>query len=262
MSCSPDFKAFTDRRAGNMPLRWLLTVGLYCWLIRWMPVDTCQAQHPLIERYRHEAITRWEGELKKLEQLDQQQPDPENAILFVGSSSIRLWKDIARDMAPWPAVGRGYGGARLSDLVVFTERLLAAHDYRALVVFVANDITGGKDANNSDKSPEEVLELFKLFVQIARQHRPDRPIFFISITPTSSRFSVWPQVNCANELIRGYTLTQQHLHFIDTRCHFFTPDCLPNDELFVADKLHLSPSGYQLWAQIIKAALLEKLGFP
>ena len=182
--------------------------------------------------------------------------------MFLGSSSIRLWKTLADDMAPWPVVGRGYGGARLSDLVVFAERLLQSHDYRALVVFVANDIAGSTNDRFPDKSPEEVLELFELLVRIARQHQPERPIFFIAITPSGSRFQVWDQINRANELIRQYIDTDDQLYFIDTRQHFLTAEGLPNDELFVADRLHLNDAGYRLWSQLIKAELERSLGWP
>lgn len=216
----------------------------------------------LLERYTSSATERWEAEIIKLEELDRRQSDPEHAILFVGSSSIRLWQSIEEDLAPWPVIRRGFGGAKFSDLIVYADRLLTPHDYRALVVFVANDISGSRNSNSVDRSPEEVEEMFRHFVQLARQHKPDRPIFFVSITPTSSRFQVWEQANRANELIRNFADADELIHFIDTRQYFLTTDGYPDDSLFVKDRLHLNPAGYRRWASVIRDELEHHLGNP
>lgn len=205
-----------------------------------------------------EAEKRWEKDIKNLEELDRKQTDSPDSILFIGSSSIRLWESMAEDMAPWPTIRRGYGGAKFSDLVVFTERLTKNHDYRALVVFVANDITGG----NGDKTPEQVLEMYKILVKLARKSHPDKPIFFIAITPNSKRFHVWDKISHANRLIKEYSATDSKLHFIDTERHYINDQGKPRDELFVEDKLHQNRDGYKLWASIIKPALAAKLGAP
>ncbi|MDP5138969.1 MAG: hypothetical protein NWP83_00695 [Spirosomaceae bacterium] len=103
-----------------------------------------------------DAAKSWESEIQRLEALDKTEKDPKNAILFIGSSSIRLWDNIADDMSPYPTIRRGYGGAKLSDLIFYTERLVYPHDFRALVVFVANDISNTPE----DKSPQEIVKLF------------------------------------------------------------------------------------------------------
>ncbi|MFO0939164.1 MAG: GDSL-type esterase/lipase family protein [Pirellulales bacterium] len=205
-----------------------------------------------------EAEKRWEKDIKGLEEMDQKQQDRPNSILFIGSSSIRLWESMAEDMAPWPTIRRGYGGAKFSDLVVFTERLTKNHDYRALVVFVANDITGGAD----DKTPEQVLGLYQLLVKLARSNHPDKPIFFIAITANSKRFHVWDKISSANRLIKEYCESDPKLHFIATEKYYLNEQGTPRDELFIEDKLHQNRAGYRLWASIIKPALQSKLGSP
>ena len=56
---------------------------------------------------------RWENDIKFLESKDREEACIEDCILFVGSSSIRLWKEIESDMSPYKVVKRGYGGACL-----------------------------------------------------------------------------------------------------------------------------------------------------
>lgn len=214
-----------------------------------------QEKDPL-SAYRDAAVKRWEKDIVQLENLDKKESDPDHAILFIGSSSIRRWQSIGEDMAPWPAIRRGYGGARFSDLAVYIERIVNPHQFDALVIFVGNDISGSAQ----DKSAEEVLRLFKYVVSRVREKHPTQPIFLIGITPTSSRFNVWPRVQRMHNLVRNYIDQDDTLHFIDTAAQYIGENGKPKDELFVSDRLHLNEAGYDLWASIIKPALASVLG--
>lgn len=210
-----------------------------------------QPTEDITAKYREAAIKKWEKHIADLEKLDATEQHPDNAILFIGSSSIRRWDSIAADMSPWPTIRRGYGGARFSDLAVFVDRLITPHKYEALVIFVGNDIAG-KDI---DKKPQEVLDLFKYVVSRSRKHLPETPIFFIQITPTSSRFDVWGEVEKMHALVKKYVASESDLHFIETAPKYLKKDGKPNDDLFVKDRLHLNEAGYRLWASIIKQSL-------
>ena len=43
-------------------------------------------------------------------------PPPQNALVFVGSSSIRRWEELTRDFADYNVIQRGIGGAFFDDL--------------------------------------------------------------------------------------------------------------------------------------------------
>ncbi len=140
----------------------------------------------------------WEKDIRRFEHLDSVEKYPANAVLFAGSSSIRLWSTLARDMAPYPVIQRGYGGAKLSDFSVFAGRIIYPHPCRAIVLFIANDITGSE----ADKTPEEVRDLFLNVLSTIRQKFPETPVFWIAITPTTLRWKAWPQIEKANMLIQ------------------------------------------------------------
>ncbi len=198
----------------------------------------------------------WESEIQQLEALDKTEKDPKDAILFVGSSSIRMWNNIADDMSPYPTIRRGYGGAKLSDLIFYTERLVYPHDFRALVVFVANDISNTPE----DKSPQEIVKLFKAVVKKVREKHPKKPIFLIEITPTNSRWEVWNETKRANELVKKYCESTYDLYFIETADAFLGENGKPRAELFREDQLHLKEVGYDIWAEQIKRRLGQILG--
>lgn len=223
-------------------------------------LNPLQAVDP-IEQYRAPAVAKWEDAIVELEKLDQQETDPEHAVLFVGSSSIRLWEDIQQDMAPYPVIRRGYGGAKFSDLAVYIDRLVKPHQFDAVVVFVANDIAGAED----DKSPEEVVRLFDYTVKRIKEHAPKSPVLLVAITPTPSRFAVWDHIQRANRLLAEYCEQHAGVSFIDTTESFLDAEKKPIAEYFVQDRLHLNRSGYTLWASIIKRALntvLSEAGEP
>ncbi|MEQ8836457.1 MAG: hypothetical protein RID07_06595, partial [Lacipirellulaceae bacterium] len=74
-----------------------------------------------LEPFRKPALEKWSEAIAALEAKDKVEKHPDDAILFIGSSSIRLWKDIAADMSPYHPIQRGYGGARWTDVAVFAE---------------------------------------------------------------------------------------------------------------------------------------------
>jgi GDSL-like Lipase/Acylhydrolase family len=193
----------------------------------------------------------WENDIAKLESLDKSEKDPDDAILFIGSSSIRLWETLQADMAPWPVVRRGYGGAKFSDLAIYCRRLIQPHEYRALVVFVTNDIKG----DDKDKSPEEIVRLFRIVVAESKRHRPDAPIFLLAITPTRARWNAWPKVQLANAALQKCCEEDPQLHFVATADKYLDADGQPRVELFRDDLLHQNEAGYRLWASILKPHL-------
>jgi hypothetical protein len=200
-------------------------------------------------------IKAWEPDIQKFEQLDKSETYPADAILFAGSSSIRLWSTLASDMAPYPVIQRGYGGAKLSDFVVYASRIFDPHQCRAIVIFVANDITGSSD----DKTPEQVAALCQKTLDIIRVRHPQTPVLWIATTPTSSRWTVWPEIKKANDLIKNVCESQKNTWFISTDSVFMNDKGMPNDSLFRDDILHLNAQGYEIWTGIIKSNLNKVL---
>ncbi|TWT66212.1 GDSL-type esterase/lipase family protein [Allorhodopirellula solitaria] len=205
---------------------------------------------------RGKAIARWEKEIARLERLDRTHDDPENAVMLMGSSSIRLWEDAAEMLAPYPIIRRGYGGARYSDLVVFAKRLVSPHEYRALVVFVANDITG----SNADRPVDAVRKMVLHVIAVSQEHQPDAPVLLVEVTPTPSRWGVWPQIRELNAMMREIALTHPGVSFVSTAQYYLDDQDVARPELFRQDQLHQNEPGYQIWADIIRRRLDEVLG--
>jgi hypothetical protein len=205
---------------------------------------------PLNRLGQNPEVTKWESEVTGLEALPVS--ESKNTILFIGSSSVRLWDSVSSDMLPYQAIARGYGGAKLSDFVFYTNRIVSPNQAGAIVLFIANDIAGDEV---NDISPDRVLSLFRLTVKQIRRSHPDVPVFWIEVTPTPSRWKVWPQISKANKLISDYCEKKENLFFIQTSDKFLNENRLPDTSLFVSDMLHLNRVGYLLWSECIKEGL-------
>ena len=205
-----------------------------------------------IERTRSEDPLVWEHAIAAFDSKTQSGKLPADAIIFIGSSSIRLWASLREDMAPIPVIQRGFGGAKINDLVHYTERLVAAPSPRALVVFAgSNDIQPG-----AAKDPQMILDSFREFVSRARAVHADIPIYYIAITPTPRRWEIWPISRAANALIEDFAASQEGLQVIDTTAGLLGPDGSPDPDNYLFDNLHLGTEGYAIWAGIIRPRLL------
>jgi hypothetical protein len=198
----------------------------------------------------------WEKDIRRFEHLDSVETYAPDAILFAGSSSIRFWVTLAADMAPYPVIQRGYGGARLTDFSFFAKRIIYPHPCRAIVIFVANDITG----SDGDKTPEEVGDLALNVLHTIRAKFTDTPVFWIEITPTGSRWKVWPRIEKANQLIEKACKEGENTYFIHTKDYFLNESGVPKEELFRADRLHLNEDGYRVWTSVIRKELEGVIG--
>jgi hypothetical protein len=200
---------------------------------------------------RAAAEARWAADIAALEALDQAETHPPDSVLFIGSSSIRLWKSIADDVAPYHPIQRGYGGARFSDLAVFAQRLIAPHMFQAMVLFVANDVTGGPE----DATPEEVADWFTHIIEVTRKAQPEAAIFCVEITPTESRWKAWPAIREVNRALAKVCAAWPNVHFIPTAHAYLGPDGEPQPDLFLDDRLHLNEVGYRIWGAILQSHL-------
>lgn len=66
---------------------------------------------------------RFEPEILKFEAIDRRSPPPPRPILFVGSSSIRLWTGLPKDIQGRPVLNRGFGGSTFKDLLFYFDRV-------------------------------------------------------------------------------------------------------------------------------------------
>lgn len=196
-------------------------------------------------------VNRWEKAIAAFEKQDQDKAPPKNAVLFVGSSSIRMW-DLARSFPGVETINRGFGGSQLADSVHFAPRIVVKHQPRLVVLYAGdNDIAAGK-------TPEQVFADFKAFVQVVHKDLPKTRIAYLSIKASVKRWALADKIRQANNLIEGLCKQDDRLIYIDTFKPMLGDNGQPRPELFLKDGLHLNDQGYEIWAALVKPHLAEK----
>jgi len=191
----------------------------------------------------------FEAEIMGFERADKTRPPPHHPILFTGSSSIRKWTTLALDFKGHHVINRGFGGSQISDLIYYADRVVIRYQPQQIFFFAgSNDIDAGK-------TPEQVFDDFKAFVQKVRAAVPNVEMDYISITTSPLRWREVEEVKKANGLISTWIKTQDHLTFIDVFPATLGEDGRPKPEYFLADRLHMNARGYALWTSIIEPYL-------
>lgn len=198
----------------------------------------------------------WESEIEAFEAEDAARPPEPGLILFTGSSSIRLWDTLEEDMAPLRVLNRGFGGAHMSHVVHFADRVITPYTPRALVIYVGdNDIGAGK-------TPEAVVADFEALVAHVRANQPELPIYYITIKPSRLRWEQWPTMEETNARIARIAATDPKIGVLDISSPMLERGRgeAPPSELFWIDGLHLTQEGYAIWAEVVRTRLLADLG--
>ena len=211
--------------------------------------------HREIGRTFSDDPTVWEPEIADFERADRESPPPRDAILFVGSSSIRFWDGLQEDMAPLVVIRRGFGGAKLSDLVHFADRIIVPYAPRAIVIHAGgnelNDVPG-----NQGRTPEEALADFRSLVAGIRAHLPKTPIYYLALRPSR----LLGARDLFLRLVRADCEAQPDLHYLDAGAGLALADGSVNPRLIGWDRIHLNREGYAAWAPAVRERLLGELG--
>lgn len=197
---------------------------------------------------------RWRESFDAWDAADAAAAPAPGGVVFVGSSSIRLWSDLEQQFKdPIAVTKRGFGGSRLLDCAEHVQRLVLPYKPRLVVVYAGdNDLAEGR-------SPEQVLASFREFVEGVHAALPDTRIAYLSIKPSPLRAALMPKVQRTNALIADYSERQPKLSFVDIYNRMLGPDGRPRAELFSADALHLNAEGYALWKSVIEERLRDDL---
>src|SRR3954466_12348854 len=181
----------TNHRAVSRRVAWMFVVSIAA--VASLPSSRLAAQA---------AGDRWESAIKKFEDSDKVAPPPQNAIVFIGASSIVRWN--LRESFPElgaQAINRGFGGSLAADSVRYADRVVIPYKPR-MVVFYAGD--NDVEANHT---PQQIADDFVAFERKVHGALPDTEIVFISIKPSPRRFPWIEQIKGANALVREYCAT-------------------------------------------------------
>lgn len=192
---------------------------------------------------------RWSSELRAFAHADSMTPPPAAPVLFVGSSSIRMWESLATDFPGVPVLNRGFGGSRMDDVLRYAERVVFRYHPRAIVLYEGdNDLLEGR-------TPARIAGDVAEFLGRIRTTLPMTRVICLAVKPSPSRWNLVDKVRETNALLEAIVTRDTMATFVDVYTPMLRPDGRPRPELFRADSLHMTPAGYVVWRDAVTPAL-------
>lgn len=176
----------------------------------------------------------------------------DDVILFVGSSSFRLWKDVKTDLNNENILNRAFGGATLLDMIYYKDKNLLNYNPSKIVMYC-----GENDVASSEKvDGKEVFKRFKKLYKIIRRQYPDVPLVFVSIKPSILRWSMKDRMIDANERISQFLSHKKQTTFVNI-WDAMLENGEPKKDIFIQDNLHMNSKGYAIWVEKLNDVVNE-----
>lgn len=176
---------------------------------------------------------------------------PKHPILFIGSSSIRLWVDFNKSFADYTVLNRAIGGAVTKDVDRYLDDIVFPYQPKQLIIYVGeNDLIKAADG-------DEVFEDFKKLYADLRTKLPAIPLVYISIKASPSRAAYLEKAKRVNFLVEQFLKKEKNTVYIDVYHPMLDKNGNMRPELFKEDQLHMNAAGYQIWNKLLKPHLLK-----
>lgn len=192
-------------------------------------------------------------DIQAFKHQDQDSFPPPGAVLFVGSSSFTMWKDVQDYFPRHRILNRGFGGSTLQDVIRYADEVITPYRPKQIVIYCGeNDL-----ASSDDVTARMVLERFTELFNRIRKNDAVVPVAFVSLKPSPSRRHLWPKMVAANQLIKNFLRTKKKTSFIDVYHKMFNRDGTVMQDIFLEDDLHMNAKGYQIWKKTIEPYLIK-----
>lgn len=197
-------------------------------------------------------ITRYEEEVRALEA----QPVTTGGVLFYGSSTIARWPRelLERDMRPFQAIARGFGGSTAEEALYYYPRLVRPCAPRALVWYEGdNDPIYGY-------APERSFTLSERVFRTARADFAGLRLILIGVKYSEDQFAENAARRSYNRMLRQYAAARAFATYVDLPALVNTPNGTQREGCFIEDGVHLSDAAYGLLAGAVRQGLEELFG--
>ena len=192
-------------------------------------------------------------EIQGFKKADSLHPLSKGAILFVGSSSFRMWTDVQDYFPSHAIINRGFGGSTLLDMIRYEEETIFRYKPKQIVIYCGDNDLAASDTVTANMVYDRFTKLFTdIRMRIARAS-----VVFVSIKPSPSRWRLKDKMMEANALIKNFLAKKKHTAFVNVWTAMLDGEGKPIDALFKEDKLHMKPEGYAIWQKAIEPYLLK-----
>lgn len=195
---------------------------------------------------------KWEKEINYFKELDKREGIKKNAILFIGSSTFTMWKDVNDYFPGYSIVNRAFGGSKMREVLQYFEVLVKPYEPKQIIVY-----EGDNDLSWAEYSVDEFMKDMRCFVRLVQVNFPKTKLAIVSIKPSPSKNEkTLNKFRDANNRLKEFCF-HSGIDYINTYDSMFNETGEIRKELFKSDMLHLNSNGYEIWRQIMKPYLLK-----
>lgn len=232
------------------------TIRLFCIPLLLIAFTTITAAEP------HSAIKpvpRSGGWMTRHESFNKRVAQGKVDLVFIGDSITQAWEGSGK--AAWAkyygtrnAVNLGIGGDRTQHVIWRLDNgNLKDITPKAAVIMIGTN-------NSGSNTPAEIADGVKVIVEQIRKMSPNTKILLLAVFPRgTNNADARRKVNQGANAIFKNLADSKHVHYLDIGQHFLTDDGTLTREI-MPDLLHLSPKGYNIWAESIEKSLAKLLG--
>ena len=189
--------------------------------------------------------TRFKEQVDRLYNTEYNFSPDKKLVVFTGSSSVRIWKDVQDYFPKYNIINNGFGGSHFSDLLYFYDELIIKQTPEILFIYEGdNDIGGGK-------KPSKIFKQAKKLVKNIKTDLPKTKVILISPKPSIARENLKKDYIKLNKKLKKYCKNQDNLEFADVWNIMLDENGNVFQDIFIEDGLHMNKKGYDLWAKVI-----------
>jgi lysophospholipase L1-like esterase len=174
-------------------------------------------------------------------------------IVFTGSSSIRMWRDLQQRFPEYNVINSGFGGSQTSDMFYFAEELIVGYKPKQVFIYEGDNDLGEL------KTPEQVLlDAGKLLNYIRGRLSRKVQVAFITPKPSIRRWHLRGEYETYIRMLKDWAGRQKNVVCVDVWSPMLDANGELRKDLFLEDDLHMNAKGYDIWTSTIKPYLKSK----
>ena len=188
------------------------------------------------------------NEIEDLKNKIDKKEDTTKMIVFYGSSTIRLWKNLHENFPKFNVLNLGFGGAFIESLDKYFETLFQFNSPKAIVMYM-----GGNDLS-LDYNANQIVQMIKALIFRIHKKFPTSRIINIGIKPSFERqkdLKTIKQINCR---MRELSNTIPYLNQVDLFNELMIDEKI-DKKYFLQDGLHLNKQGYIVLNKLLNKEL-------
>jgi lysophospholipase L1-like esterase len=188
---------------------------------------------------------RFKSEVESLVTAKHDLDPSEKKVVFAGSSSVRMWKDVPSYYLAYNVINNGFGGSHFSDLLFYYNELILRFTPDILFLYEGdNDIASGKE-------PAIIAKEAKTLIKRIRKDLPQTRIIIISPKPSVARWNLKPKYEALNRELKKLAERNKSVEFADVWSAMLDQNGEVFRDIFLQDNLHMNKKGYDIWGKVI-----------